>query len=903
MTEAPDISASVATAIRLANASLEPLQNLTSTSKHGSNLPYALMETLDGLIKALTSFEDHFLAHAGNAARLSCLQQLSPVLEWCIAVLPAIDASNRSSPKTEATYGPQSERGLKGSSEILEAARHLMEAAIRADDQMVPEGDIEQIMQKQNKSADSFLKASTKLVSNAPVLDNALWKKQLLNSLQFEQMGIHEINITMSPPTISEWCLESTEYLEWSQPGAPDEHRGLLYIEGMPRTGKSRLMKFLVTNTRIVKSHDAVISYFFNQWGIELEKSAAGMYRTLLHQLFTQLPDLPELLDHPQLAEDLSDKEWTVNSLKSVLKTAVRRLGKSSLVCFIDGLDVHKKRRDLIAFFESLGVTAKSEGVRFQVCLSSRHSPPWSITRRICLDHDCRAGSEPQAIVTGPEYKDERPLLFVDTPANMAPLSGLAGADDDTTRQSRIPPNDDTSASLDPTRLVVERDDHNMTLVKDGIHPLHNAAYAGNLEIARFLLEEGTDIMAVDNGGRTPLHFASFFAHLDVTKLLLERGADIMAVDKSGQTPLHKATQSGKPGIVRLLLRMGANVTAVDNRGCSALHYASEDNQAESARALVKYGALPSGLDSQGRTPAQFASDPFAFQKLLGEISVGIAERVDDLVDNRNSLGTGSNGEVVYDDRGNDIESVISAVFSDTSTNSSSSLLSVDLHLATLELAAVLCEDQELHSLFKSANAKVGKERFIRNCRRLLNRFGYSLRGEATSDLQYQLASFVRRHAYQIGIELEERSMASNYRRKEDLGLLSVNSARVNGWIESQPFAKFEAAGAENKTLERLRAHGQDDNDSDICGSDIESVLSDVSSETSTDGRPSTALGAVKEFLTSSQALAALRRDLRHWIEACRETNQIKQEAVLNLENSENKGTYVSCLLASGSIE
>lgn len=133
MTEATDLTAWVVTAIRLANGRLEPLRNSTTTSKHGSSPSIAFINTLDGLIKSLNTFEKHLSAHAGDVARLNCLQKLSPVVGWCIDMLITIDTSDPSCPPTDSTNRLDSERALKDSSEILESAGKLFESAVRAD--------------------------------------------------------------------------------------------------------------------------------------------------------------------------------------------------------------------------------------------------------------------------------------------------------------------------------------------------------------------------------------------------------------------------------------------------------------------------------------------------------------------------------------------------------------------------------------------------------------------------------------------------------------------------------------------------------------------------------------------------------------------------------------------------
>ena len=56
---------------------------------------------------------------------------------------------------------------------------------------------------------------------------------------------------------------------------------------------------------------------------------------------------------------------------------------KSSVVCFIDALDEceEERVRDMIQFLEHIGELAVSNGIRFQVCFSSRHYPHITIRK------------------------------------------------------------------------------------------------------------------------------------------------------------------------------------------------------------------------------------------------------------------------------------------------------------------------------------------------------------------------------------------------------------------------------------------------------------------------------------------------------------------------------------------
>ncbi|KAH7060972.1 ankyrin repeat domain-containing protein [Paraphoma chrysanthemicola] len=164
----------------------------------------------------------------------------------------------------------------------------------------------------------------------------------------------------------AEWLLKSEQYLNWLDMTKVGEHHGFLWIKGKAGTGKSTLMKFALVNARKTMKDHTVVSFFFNARGEDIEKSTIGTYRSLLLQLLERLPALQSVFDSLSLSPSSFsvDHQWNVESLKTLLEQAVRGLGGSSVPV-----------RDMIQFFEHMGDLAVSNGIRFQVCFSSRHYP------------------------------------------------------------------------------------------------------------------------------------------------------------------------------------------------------------------------------------------------------------------------------------------------------------------------------------------------------------------------------------------------------------------------------------------------------------------------------------------------------------------------------------------------
>jgi hypothetical protein len=213
-------------------------------------------------------------------------------------------------------------------------------------------------------------------------------KRVLLNSLRFDQIDARYLSIEDAHKRTCEWILSDPTYLKWHNEMKFEDHHGFLWIKGKPGSGKSTLMKSILANVRGTMQNRTVVSFFFNARGEELERSTLGMYRSLLWQLLQRYPELQNILDTLGLANtNFFTHTWTIDSLKSLLKQAVKGLGESSLICFVDALDECEidEIRDMIQFFESIGDLAALHNVRFQTCYSSRYYPYISVRKGLSI--------------------------------------------------------------------------------------------------------------------------------------------------------------------------------------------------------------------------------------------------------------------------------------------------------------------------------------------------------------------------------------------------------------------------------------------------------------------------------------------------------------------------------------
>jgi|ERR1712000_427889 len=126
-------------------------------------------------------------------------------------------------------------------------------------------------------------------------------------------------------------------------------------------------MKFiyLETKKRSRNASTAVASFFFNARGEDLEKSVAGIYRSLLVQLLRAFPDLQSVLDDTDIIPRGQQDCPNMNALKELLRSAVTALGQRSFTSFIDALDEYDEQevRDMVEFFEDLAETTTESSI------------------------------------------------------------------------------------------------------------------------------------------------------------------------------------------------------------------------------------------------------------------------------------------------------------------------------------------------------------------------------------------------------------------------------------------------------------------------------------------------------------------------------------------------------------
>ncbi|KAJ4378185.1 hypothetical protein N0V83_001019 [Neocucurbitaria cava] len=214
--------------------------------------------------------------------------------------------------------------------------------------------------------------------------------------LRFKQIDTRQLSIEDAYSKTCTWILEKPEYLDWLDEAKLEEHHGILWIKGHPGSGKSTIMKYILnhtvskfkppeTNYDMATKGPVISAFFFNARGDTLEKSTLGMYRSLVVQFLDSRPSLgPKLLT----LIDAHDEpcEWNLAELQKTFEVAVLSI-RDGVTCFVDALDECKEKevRNMLRYFDHIRYLAMSQGVKFRVCLASRHYPHISIRTGIEL--------------------------------------------------------------------------------------------------------------------------------------------------------------------------------------------------------------------------------------------------------------------------------------------------------------------------------------------------------------------------------------------------------------------------------------------------------------------------------------------------------------------------------------
>jgi hypothetical protein len=247
------------------------------------------------------------------------------------------------------------------------------------------------------------LSTSNRIIPSIEMLDvspeeESLFRSSVLNkifaSLAFSAMTQRYEDVADAHQDTFEWIFHDktaqqlfwTNFSEWLTSGS-----GIYWVNGKAGSGKSTLLKFIYDDSR-TKAHLqswasmtplATAAFFFWNSDTADQKSQAGLLRTILHNIWSQYPQLIPILmplewarTYSHLLNETGDGpmiSWSLKKLMAIFKDLVKQtVVPLKFVLFIDGLDEYEgDHQELGEFFKSISCLP-----HVKVCVSSR---PWVV--------------------------------------------------------------------------------------------------------------------------------------------------------------------------------------------------------------------------------------------------------------------------------------------------------------------------------------------------------------------------------------------------------------------------------------------------------------------------------------------------------------------------------------------
>ncbi len=191
-----------------------------------------------------------------------------------------------------------------------------------------------------------------------------------------------------------EWLSKHPKYLEWF-----NRQHGLLWIKGKPGAGKSTLVRHVLATDERTRHAIVFASFFFHARGSVLQKSPLGLFRSLLHQILQQVPEL--LLRFSSIFQKKCETQgkigekwhWHERDLEDFFKIHVAGAAKTyKMRIYVDALDECGKAAasNLVGFFTRLMNKVAFTNASLSICFSCRHYPDVALGNglEVCIEDE-----------------------------------------------------------------------------------------------------------------------------------------------------------------------------------------------------------------------------------------------------------------------------------------------------------------------------------------------------------------------------------------------------------------------------------------------------------------------------------------------------------------------------------
>ena len=193
------------------------------------------------------------------------------------------------------------------------------------------------------------------------------------------------------------WVFDRTQvsFSDWLEGGGGATDTPF-WIRGKPGSGKSTLMKYILSEQRTLEllqgGSDApwiLVGFFFSDWAIRM--TLEDVVQHILYQIIAQSPHLGAVIDRfYQVAvekQGTSLPKWDYPAMYNALKAVLRQRESScQIALFLDALDeVSGDYIDqLMEMIDQLGALPDGQIVKLKVCIASR---PWLAVHQILEDY------------------------------------------------------------------------------------------------------------------------------------------------------------------------------------------------------------------------------------------------------------------------------------------------------------------------------------------------------------------------------------------------------------------------------------------------------------------------------------------------------------------------------------